>query len=197
MKKSNYLGLFLFLILCLSCDKDAATVIEEPILISAITMENAGFEKDPMGWPSDWWHKTEPYEVRWDSDQAYDGDGSVAIESDTLVDGFNFWGQTMAQNVQTGRKLRLRVKVKLDQVRGEGVSIVIRGDDTFSPEGNAEAFVTTQGTVYISGTHNWQEYQVTQLENMPESINSITVYLVLLPNTTGTVWFDEVKLEYL
>ena len=197
MYKNYYLGLCLILILNLSCNKESDTVTEEPILISSIIMENAGFEADPNAWPNAWWYRGAPYEVRWVSDEAYSGDGSVAIESDTMVNDFNFWGQTITQNIQTGRKLQLRVKIKLDEVIGEGVSIVIRGDESSSPEGDAETFVTTQGTIDISGTHDWKEYQLSQLENMPASIKSVTVYLLLLPNTTGTVWFDEVELEYL
>ena len=82
----------------------------------------------------------------------------------------------------------------LDGVRGEGVAIAIRTDDTVTPKGYAEAFVTTQGTAQISGSMGWREYSVT-LNQVPLTAESITVYLIYLPGTTGTVYLDDISLS--
>lgn len=76
---------------------------------------------------------------------------------------------------------------------GQGVSLVIRGDDSPRPAGFAEVFATTQGTTTISGSSGWEEWAVT-LDRLPTGIQSVTVYLVFLPGTTGTVRFDAVEL---
>lgn len=52
---------------------------------------------------------------------------------------------------------------------------------------------STQGEVPITGLKDWTEYRVT-LNEVPSRIESLTVYLLFLPNTTGTVYFDEVSL---
>ena len=132
MKIFNLLLFLLFVILLAACkqeDDDATTPMEDPNL-GPIVVNNAGFENQPTGWPDGWWHRTEPYQVSWTMDESFSGNGSVTISSDTLVDDFNYWGQSFNENIQAGKKLRLQVNVKLDNVVGEGISIVIRGDDT-------------------------------------------------------------------
>ena len=70
---------------------------------------------------------------------------------------------------------------------------MIRGDDTYQPSGSAEAFATTQGEIPITGVQDWTEYSVT-LGSVPSQAKSLTVYLVFLPQTTGTVAFDAASL---
>jgi hypothetical protein len=86
----------------------------------------------------------------------------------------------------------LRARVRTD-LTGRGVSLVIRGDDTPRPADSAEAFATTQGRLTISGASGWVE-QVVRLDRLPTEMQSVTVYLVFLPGTTGTVTFDAVEL---
>ena len=88
----------------------------------------------------------------------------------------------------------LEVKIKSNLI-GEGISIVIRGDNTVHPTGTAEQFVTTQGSSPISGTFDWTDYGV-KLANVDASTQSLTVYLVYLQNTTGEVYFDDISLTY-
>ena len=196
----QYLSLFFALVLLLSwsCkkDDDGMPPIEEPEPSGPIVVNNTGFEQSPASWPDGWWHTTEPYDVSWTDEDAFSGEYSVSITSDTLVDGFSFWGQSINENIQAGKKLLLRVNVKTVDVQGEGASIVIRGDNTPTPQGTAELFVSTQGDIFIGGTHNWKEYSVMLEDPIPSTIQSITVYMVLLPYTTGQIFFDDVTLTY-
>ena len=201
MKRNFLLLSFSFLlILNWSCkkDDDGAVVVEDdnPIPAGPIVVNNTGFEYSPSGWPDGWWHRNEPYKVEWTNEDAFSGNYSVSITSDTLVDDFNYWGQTITENIQPGKKLILRVNIKTVNVEGEGASIVIRGDNTPTPQGTAELFISTQGDIFIGGTHNWKEYSVKLEEPISPSILSISIYLVLLPYTTGQIFFDDITLTY-
>lgn len=103
-------------------------------------------------------------------------------------------GQTLNTDIPTGKSLTLRVRIK-GQLEGDGVSIAIRGDDTSNISGVGEQFATTQGPSPISGTFNWTEYGL-NLDTIEPNIKSLTVYLIYLPNTTGTVYFDDVSLVF-
>ena len=199
--KTNFFILFSAILLvtfsCKNEDDDGGPITPDPEPSGPIVVNNTGFEDFPGGWPDGWWHRNEPYTVEWTDEESFSGTYSVTIQSDTLIDDFNFWGQTITENIQVGRKLRLRVNVKTVNVEGEGASIVIRGDTTPTPEGSAELFISTQGDVFIGGTHNWKEYSVELEDTIPASIRSITVYMVLLPYTTGQIYFDDIILEYI
>jgi hypothetical protein len=86
------------------------------------------------------------------------------------------------------------VKIK-SKLEGTGASIAIRGDDTFPPSGSAEQFVTTQAITPISGTFAWTEYTI-KLDDVETATRSLTVYLMILPNTTGEAYFDDVSLSF-
>lgn len=199
--KTNLILLLLtalcFTFSCKNEDDNGGPINPDPEPTGPIVVNNAGFEDFPTGWPDGWWHRNEPYKVEWTDEEAFSGSHSVTIQSDTLIDDFNFWGQTITENIQTGKKLRLRVNIKTVNIEGEGASIVIRGDNTPTPEGSAELFISTQGSLYIGGTHNWKEYSVELEDSISAAIQSITVYMVLLPNTTGQIYFDDIILEYL
>ena len=59
---------------------------------------------------------------------------------------------------------------------------------------DAEAFVTTRGTVPIRGTEDWATYSV-QIGGLPAGIDQITVDLMYLPNSSGVVYFDDAVLS--
>lgn len=132
----------------------------------------------------------------WTEEEAFSPGKSLKISNSTAgSECISFWGQTFNTDIPTGKSLTLRVRIK-GQLEGQGVSIVIRGDDTPDISGNAEQFATTQGDLPIIGTFDWTEYSIS-LDNVEASTLSLTVYLVYLPETTGDVFFDDVSLEFL
>lgn len=180
------------------CKKEDDEMIVEPAPSVPIVLTNTGIELvDNAGIPIDWWYRAGPYDLFTTDTTAFNGNQSAGLtSSDSTSADFGYWAQSTSENIQSGRKLRLRVNIKTENVIGEGASIVIRGDDAPAPAGNAELFESTEGDIFIGGTHNWKEYRVTLERPISPSIQSITVFVVLLPYTTGTVFFDDVILEY-
>lgn len=196
----KYLTLFvLATFLILGCKKeDDEMIVEEPTPSGPIVLLNTGVESvDHSGIPVDWWYRAGPYQLFTTDTTAFSGNVSAGIFSDSLSADFGFWSQSTNENIQAGKKLRLRVNIKTENVVGEGASIVIRGDNTIVPQGPAELFASTQGDIFIGGTHNWKEYRVELEEPISPTIRSITIFVVLLPYTTGTIFMDEVQLSYL
>ncbi|MCK8496103.1 hypothetical protein M0L20_29825 [Spirosoma sp. RP8] len=104
---------------------------------------------------------------------------------------FCFYGQQFIpfKTIPIGAKLTLTAKIKTALV-GPGVSLAIRGD-----KGNTSAvvFVSSQDKTSITGTRDFTEYSVT-LDSFPGGIDNLLVYLVYLPKTTGSVYFDDLSL---
>ena len=67
-----------------------------------------------------------------------------------------------------------------------------RGDDANQ---DGVFFYTTQGTTLISGNEPWERYSVEMIETIPEEVTKIYVFLVLLNNTKGEVYFDDISLK--
>tara|TARA_R110002012_G_scaffold114079_1_gene260346 strand:+ start:163927 stop:164160 length:234 start_codon:yes stop_codon:yes gene_type:complete len=75
---------------------------------------------------------------------------------------------------------------------GEGVAVVLRGDDA---SGNMEQFVTTESTEDITGVFDWTEYSI-KLDKVDASTKSLLVFLVFSSDTSGEVYFDDISLTY-
>ena len=194
MKSKTILLVLSTILLFSGCKKDE----EGQPTPTGIVLSNTGAEQGSGGMPDDWWFRNGPYQVGWTSEEAFEGDNSIKITSDSSDDDdFGFWAISSTEGIEEGRRLRLQVSVKTVGVEGEGASIVIRGDDTTTPQGSAELFISTQGDIYIGGTSDWKDYSVDLEDFISPTIQSITVYLVLLPNTSGTVYFDNIRLTYI
>jgi hypothetical protein len=155
------------------------------------TLQNGGFEAGHT-LPTSWWRGGLGYTgfyFTWEEGGSWEGTRAVSISrTNASPTNFGFWAQTIFADDFRGGPATLKVRVKTDLV-GQGLSIVIRGDDTPQPTGSSEVFATTQGQTPITGTQDWTEYTVT-LDEVPFSIQGLTIYLVFLPETTGTVSFD-------
>ncbi len=174
-----------------ACQKDDDNSFPDSIL------QNASLETGTGNIPEGWWQNPGPNNMGWTDDEAYQGDRSILMNSTSNSPNFSFWAQTHNEDIDHGQMLNLSLYLKLDSIQGQGLSLVIRGDETPNPEGTAEYFFSTEGNTPIVGTHDWTEYNIATTSVIPESIQSITIYLILLPETTGTAYFDAVKLEYL
>jgi hypothetical protein len=163
--------------------------------IPVLSLQNGDVE-DGSYRPDYWWNGGYPgFDWEWTSEYSVSPSHSLKISRGGADESsFGFWAQTFLATDYFQATLTLRGSIRLDGAVGEGVAIAIRGDDTYVPSGRAEAFATTQGKVLIAGSQEWTEYSVT-LENVPSSIKSITIYLIQLPYTQGTVYFDDISLE--
>jgi len=189
---TRFLILTLFSIILLSsCKKDE---VVEDIVVEYL--KNTTLEEGLDGLPNDWGFSTgnNVYNVKWTNEESHSPDKSLSISTETRDStNFAFWGQFFNSDIPHGQDGTLSAWIKGDLV-GNGVSIVIRGDDTDGPEGTAEQFVSTQGVTNINGNFDWTEYSVT-LRSIETNIRSLTVYLLYNGGTTGTVYFDDIQLQ--
>lgn len=163
---------------------------KEGVLLRNGSLEN-GF-----GTPIGWWKVTNQNRTEWSKNQSYTADRSIAIKSLKAKDEFSFWAQTIKADSILGKTPILKVFIKAEELAGQGAAIAIRCDDTLKPDGNAEIFSTTQNRIKIIGNTDWMEYSVQLNTNISDDIKSVTIYLILLPESSGTVYFDEISLSY-
>ena len=188
MHKLKFIGLGLIIVLLYGC-REQVDPFELDILL------NNGLEEGSGQTPAGWWVSSGPYTTDWVDTESYEGNSSITIKSFASSPNFGFYAQSI-DDFEKGRLLKLSAWIKLENVVGEGVSIAIRGDDD-SPNQSAEYFYTSQNSQLITGDEDWKRYTITTQDPVPESITQLTIYLILLPNTTGEAFFDSITLEYL
>ncbi len=114
---------------------------------------------------------------------------STSALTDTAT--YCYWGYSFSPptSLRVGRSLTLKAKVRLDQVQGKGISLVLRGDRKGR---TAVLIASTEGQIPMRGTADFTEYSVT----LPYTtgVDSLTIYLLMRPNTTGAVTFTDVSL---
>jgi hypothetical protein len=145
--------------------------------------------------PDGWWSNSanpDNFNFIWTEDESFSGNKSISISTQTAdASEFAYWGQTINNNLPTGKSVTLSVRIKGD-LSGEGVVVVLRGDDA---SGNMEQFVTTEFTEEITGVFDWKEYSI-KLDNVDASTKKLIVFLLFLYDTSGEVYFDDISLTY-
>ncbi len=187
MKTSNSISALLLLFISISfinCD-DSNDVGPSELL------DNTSAEEGNQS-PFSWFVVNGDYQSEWSELQSSEGNRSLEIISDISVGKFGYWGQSVANNIPFGQKLRLSCDIKLEEVTGAGVSIALRGDDANQ---KSIFFYTTQGKTLIAGSEDWKRYSVEMINAVPEEVTKIFVFLVLLTDTDGTVFFDDISLK--
>jgi len=159
-------------------------------------LQNTDFETG-SSYPENWWQgatNSNSFQISYVDDVSHSSSHSAKITSKGSDSEFSFWAQTILADQFVGKSAELKVNMKAENILGDGIAIAIRGDDTESPRNIAEIFSTTQGDQQISGTFDWKSFSV-NTDKIPENIKSITIYLIYLPNTSGTIYFDDVSLQ--
>lgn len=144
--------------------------------------------------PNKWWANEGSYTSAWSGDQSFSGSKSLVLSSNNDVGDFGYWTQTVVDDIPNGRRLRLSSMIKLDDIDplSNGVSMAVRGDDA---DENSVFFYTTQGDIPIRGNEDWTKYSIDMKSQIPESTERMLVFLILLNDTYGTVYFDDITLE--
>jgi hypothetical protein len=191
MKNPKFLlpAIFVFMLMIFSCTDESENPDSIQLLINSSV--EAGSST-----PNKWFDFPGDYQASWTDAHAFSGSKSLMIQSLGNDGKFGYWVQSIYKDIPYGRRLRLSAMIRLDGVdpANDGVSIVIRGDDDEDPDKSA-FFYTTQGDVPIRGDEDWKEYTLEMKANIPETVDKIHVFLVLLDDTEGTVYFDDIKLE--
>lgn len=119
---------------------------------------------------------------------------TLGMAAATIKDtaSYCYWlaGIPSSTSLRMGASLTLKAKVRLDNVRGKGVSLVLRGDRGTQ---TAVLFATTQGKISLTGTADGTEYSVTLPYSTP--VDRFIAYFVLLSNTSGSATFSDVSLQ--
>ncbi len=191
MKKQKFLlsVMFVLPLLISSCKDESENPDSIQLLINSSVEAGSSTPNKWFGVPGD-------YQASWTDEHAFSGSKSLMITSPGNDGKFGYWVQSFSNDIPHGKRLRLRAMIKLDGVdpTSEGVSIVIRGDDDEMTD-HSVFFYTTQGDVPIRGDEDWKEYTLEMKSNIPETVYRIHVFLVLLDDTMGTVYFDDITLE--
>lgn len=129
------------------------------------------------------------YKVTWTEEEFLSPMKSLKISAQTLDSiNFAFWGQSNDLILPDGRNITFKVYLKGD-LAGDGVEILLRGDDINGSSINAER------SSRFSGNFDWTEHSL-QLTNVDNDVKSLIIFLIYLPNTTGDVYFDDASLTY-
>ena len=127
------------------------------------------------------------------TDESYSPTHSLKLSSPNSDPG-NFWyfSRGYTGKIPIGEELTLTAKIKGVNLVGEGMAIAIRCD---AADSTLLQFETSQDYEIINGTFNWTTYTV-KLSNVISETAFIIVFLCILPNTTGTAYFDDVTLTH-
>jgi hypothetical protein len=187
MKSLNY-----FLVTIIFCMLSACRIDEVPKNL----LKNADFSE---GVTNDWWASDgadNTYNANISDSVFSSPKYSASIRCDRPTQSFALWGQKINENLPLGSRLKLSLKIKTDDVTGNGVGYAVRFDNTSDIEGNAENFTTSQGIIQINGTFDWKEYELST-DVLSNEIKSVTVYLMMFGGTTGVAYFDDIVLKKL
>ena len=150
---------------------------------------NSDFESEIESEPAYWYKamiEADNLSLSWDDEEYYSGSRSVCISNTHEYEEVvcNNWAQTINQ-VPIDRIVEITGWIKT--IDAESVVMVIQ---CWDENHNMVGFGSTQSTINITGTTDWQQY--TASVRVPNDTQSIIVRLVLTGK--GQVWFDDVTL---
>jgi hypothetical protein len=182
------LSILLIAIVLLGCSKKSDPLPTQ--LLTNSDMESG--QSSPYSWISystGGSNFTEP----WTTEEFNSSNHSLAIKSSTQVPTYYaYWYERFALSNLTGKNLVLSVKIKCINLSGEGASIAI---GAYSDLNQPVQFVSTQNVKPIVGNFDWTTYQV-KLPNIDKSVKFVAVFLIMGPENTGTIYFDDASLTY-
>mgnify|MGYP002410551778 FL=1 len=188
--------LIFILIICLvsGCSKKGPYVYKGVELLKNGNMEEKDSDERPRGWGYGGTKGfSEFLNFTYTIDPTDENNNCLKIDGATDAESFAYWHQTISTNVPIGKKVKLKVKIKTDNLTGTGAAIAIRCDNN---SGLAQ-FTSTAGRISIVGSTDWKYYSIELNERVRADIKSITVYLLFTSgNTTGTIYFDDASLIY-
>jgi hypothetical protein len=178
---------FYLILIIFSCDRNDP----EPGIEIALNGDMETGATFPMGWnfaPG----LIAGHSSSWSTEQASSGTRSLSISTPGNINSIALWSQYYgnADKNVSGKDLTFLVKVKGNNLAGLGISIAMRAD-----AGSGNKFVTTEGVKAIKGTFDWTTYAV-NIPLVPEDATGVYLFLIFLPNSTGTVYFDDASLTY-
>ena len=97
-------------------------------------------------------------------------------------------------SIEEGLGLKLQAKISTENMEGEGVAIILRTLSGQSESLDISAANSTRNTTNIIGNQAETLYEV-DLSYYPSNVQQIALIFQILPNTAGTVFIDDIKLD--
>jgi len=118
------------------------------------------------------------------------GDFSLRLVNEQPSEGTAFWRNRILNisGIPETAEIVIEVKVRMQSVQGAGVAIV----GALDKGGEILDFVSSENDLVLTGTSDFQIHQII-IPYFPNAAASITILLALLPNTSGLVYFDDIK----
>jgi hypothetical protein len=172
-------------------DHDTSSLPKKIVVINA----NGSVEEGSFS-PTAWQKSEHSPAFNWTDTVSRTGKHSLLISSPHGEKKAIGWIYTLNKNIPYDKCIYVKVFIKTVALSGQGASVVLRADDTEQPGADAEIYTTTQGRRNITGTAEWKQYTLVLPEPIHDEIKSITLYLIMLPETKGDVYFDDISLYY-
>ena len=179
---------FLLAFFFISCNKEEVYV--EPMgLLQGLSFEQSNtFDLD--------YYKPEgtSYDIEWTEKEAFDGKYSLKISSATNQNHQSALWYYSFYEVKPGEPLNVRVRVKSNVVSGKGVKISLYiGTDLYSYL--PEDYYEEDSEMLATGTGDeWKTLELSTSGNLPEAVVYVDIYMELMEETLGTVYFDKLEL---
>ncbi|MDW3193476.1 MAG: hypothetical protein R8G66_13970 [Cytophagales bacterium] len=178
MKKLNILSIICVFIL-FGCSEDLSDYSEPEGLYVGYSFESR---------PDEFYiYRGANYDVEWTQEDSFDGTGSLKIASDNEEGQiFAYWTLRL-YDLPVDKTIKIRVRVKTKDLNGDGwtISMGTRSQD--------ESIVEFTGLGDKGATDGWEEYGLSLINPIPEGIDYMDFYLLLLEETSGTVYFDKME----
>lgn len=184
----KYLILIIFVYLLVnSCSKEPLGDYEEPENL----IQGYSFETDDL---ENWFSYSPPendFTLQWNEEEAFDGNGSLRITSNSASNqNFAFW-QTRITEVEVGKTYKVRARIKGKDLTDESFSL-----NMFARVDNVSSGVISGISGILSPDNEWQEINVELESPVTENIEVIDIYFILHKESEGTIYVDKVELFY-
>lgn len=172
-----------------SCNKDEEP---EPHQI----LNNWNMEADVYG-EARYWYKAISGNVvcSWDSLESVSPTHSLKMTSDdsTGMDIGYYYQRVLY--IEKGQDLSFQIKVKGQNLVGNGVAVALYAFDNANPLTEPIRFASSDETIRLVGSFDWTPVKI-EMENIEAEIKSLWIFLVYLPDTQGTAYFDDATAFY-
>lgn len=158
---------------------------------ATFAQKNASFEQAigaDSSQPAHWNAGGKGYEAMLTGGVAYEGERSLRIKK-TGAGRLGVANQSMAADSLAGKRVRLSGHIKTDSLQGGYAGLWMRADGT-----DGMLSLENMSGRGVTGTTSWTRYEVEMA--VPKEAKRL-YFGALMPQASGTAWFDALKLEVL
>jgi hypothetical protein len=122
---------------------------------------------------------------------AASGDYSLKLENSQSGEATAFWRSQLSVNgIPETADIEIEVKIRMQSVQGAGVAII----GALVKRREILTIATTERDLELTGTSDFETYKLI-IPHYPNTTATITILLALLPETSGVVYFDDIKIK--